>query len=358
MLSILPKITNYDSLKCYTTYTMKYQSLHNHTTTSDGLEDYLSVLNTAEKYNFDTIAFTDHDALPSKKDIENLKSYTGPVRWLAGIEMSSALPKELGGKSTSSFHIVGLFVDVFDSGLKKHCKLAQNARKDRMQKIVTNLNKLGFTITEKECLQASGGESVGRPHITKAILSHKENHELLRNIANEMKNESKNNKSVKERYDTMMSKFEERGISEYVYGLLLTDESYIKNIYVGYLYLSDMDNSVSLIRNAGGIAILAHWQTIKDKISLNDVRTYLNDNRLDGIETVNCMIEKDYENYINLEKLTEETKCIRSVGIDAHKPDDFKYFISIKESPKKTYNTLEKIIERIKPNLKFSNIKP
>ncbi len=335
---------------------MKYQSLHNHTTASDGLEDHLSVLATAEKYNFDTIAFTDHDAVPSKKNIEKLKTYTGPVRWLAGIEMSSALPKELGGKATSSFHIVGLFVDIFNDDLNKHCTLAQEARKDRMQKIVTNLNKLGFIITEEECLKASGGESVGRPHITKTILSHEENHELLKNIANEMKKEAKNNNNIKEKYDTMITKFEERGIAEYVYGLLLTGESYIKNVYVDYMYLSDMDNSVSLIRNAGGIAILAHWQTVKKKISLDNVRAYLKNNRLDGIETVNGMIGKDYENYLKLEDLAEETNCIRSVGIDAHKPADFEYFVSIKGAPEKTHSTLEKIIEKVNPSLNFSNI--
>ncbi len=335
----------------------KIQSLHNHTTTSDGKETHLEVLKTAKRYGLDAIAFTDHDALPSEKTIENLRTYKGPVRWLAGIEISSALPKEMGGKPTSLFHIVGLFINPFEKELVTHTKKAQEARRERMQKIVENLNKLNFNISVDDCLNASGGESVGRPHITEALLSHTENHEILKDIAGKMKNEAKNNEKLQIKYSAMMKRHEIRGIAEYVYGLLLTDKSYLSDVYVDYTYVTDMDKSVSLIRNAGGIAILAHWPTVKNKIPLETVKTFLEEKRLDGIETISGTVEKEPEHIDALEKIVQETGCIRSVGIDAHKPDDFKRFTSLKGIPEKTQNTLEIMIEKTKPQLEFSNIK-
>ena len=56
-----------------------YESLHNHTNISDGKENHLEVLETAEKNNFGIIAFTDHDILPDKAILAQLKGYEGPV---------------------------------------------------------------------------------------------------------------------------------------------------------------------------------------------------------------------------------------------------------------------------------------
>ncbi len=334
----------------------KFQSLHNHTTTSDGAENYLQLLDTAENYGFNAVAFTDHDALPNEKSLEELKSYKGEVRWLVGIEISSALPVEMGGKPANLFHIVGLFINPFEKEILTHTKKAQEARKDRMQKIVKNLNKLNFTISEDDCLLASGGESVGRPHITKALLSHPQNHDLLKKLAKEMEEASKKDTTLKKQYDKMIKNSLTRGITEYVYGLLLTNESYVNDIYVNYMYTTDMDKSVSIIRNAGGLAILAHWPSIKNKIPLEKVKEYLLEKRLDGIETINGTIEKNPEFLSSLEETAKETNCIRSVGIDAHKPDDFKRFTEIDGIPEKTQGTLEKIIEKTNPQLEFSNL--
>jgi len=46
---------------------MNYESLHNHTSISNGAQTHLEVLEIAEKYGFGTIAFTDHDTLPNEE---------------------------------------------------------------------------------------------------------------------------------------------------------------------------------------------------------------------------------------------------------------------------------------------------
>jgi len=124
-----------------------------------------------------------------------------------------------------------------------------------MQKMVANLQELGFEISEKDCLKASGGEAVGRPHIVKALLSINQNHETITQLREKMKKDAKNDPEIRKKYDEMISRDEKL----HSYDLFLTDTSYISNIYVDYQYFVDLDTSVKLIRDAGGVAILAHY---------------------------------------------------------------------------------------------------
>lgn len=150
---------------------MKYQTLHSHTTNSDGELDLTSLIRVCSENNIGTVAITDHDSVLNEEQISYLHKKESEVNWISGIEISSGFPSEMGGGVASEFHILGLFVDPFNKNLVKHCKLAQEARVERMQKMVKNLTGLGFKITEEDCLAASGGETVGRPHIVKAILA-------------------------------------------------------------------------------------------------------------------------------------------------------------------------------------------
>ena len=305
---------------------LKYQSLHNHTKSSDGTQTHLDVLKSAEEHGFDVIAFTDHDSLPSREIVEQLQAYNGPVKWIIGIEISSSLPIEMGGGPASLFHIVGLFVDPFNKELLAHCEKMQDSRKERMRRIVSGLQENGITITEEDCLAASGGEVVGRGHISRAILSHEENSARLSELAEEMRLAGENDNNVRVAYETMMEEAKTKGEWAYIFPLVLGVEAFIPGIYVDYLYSTDMDESVRLIRDAGGVAILAHYPTVADTISLEDIRSYLEKGRLDGIELCEGVAE-DRRNLIpQLVELAEETGCLASIGADAHKPEHFKAF--------------------------------
>ena len=142
------------------------QTLHCHTTTSDGEMSHLEILDFAEKLGISTVAFTDHDSVPNKKTI-TLLNKNHKTKWIIGIEISSGLPKELKNQKHDLFHIVGLFVNPLNKNLLKHCKKVKEARIIRMQKTIKNLNKLNFKITEKECIKIADDGVVGRPHIAK-----------------------------------------------------------------------------------------------------------------------------------------------------------------------------------------------
>lgn len=338
---------------------MKYQNLHSHTTTSDGLLSYREVLEVCEKNNLGVLAFTDHDAVMSEKTINELKSGIYSTKWISGIEISSGLPQELGGGPSSGLHIIGLFVDPFNKELLEHCAKAQEARIKRMQHTVKNLKNLGFDITEEDCLKASGGESIGRPHIVAAIRSKDSNLKVIEEIRLKMKKDAENDIKIKKKYDEMIS----FGEGQYPYMLFLEKDAYIKGVYIGYTYYVNMDKSVSLIRNAGGLAFLAHWFTIKKQITEEILDKLLSENKLDGVETICGLwtskaqpreeIEKDE---LILTKLIEKNNKLKSGGVDAHKREDFELFEKEKWYSEKTVGMVEKIIDKSKVDTKWSSL--
>jgi len=337
------------------------QTLHAHTTNSDGELNYLQVLKVCEKNNIGAVAFTDHDTLISEKDFEDLKNYTGPVKFISGVEISSGLPLDLGGGNSSELHIVGLFVDPTNDALKKHCILAQQSRISRMEQMVKNLTGLGFDITNEDCLEASGGETVARPHIVTALKSKATNLYILEQLRLKMAEESNSNLAVKAKYDAMM----ERGETQYPYVLFLSDGSYIPNIYVESPYFIDMDSCVKLIRDAGGVAILAHYFTIAKKLNKELLEQMLIDNRLDGAETVyglfglidtSSEIAKIITETSNMTTdLIEKHKKLASGGADAHTEEVFIAFANSGDYAKKTIGFAENIIANSNVDIKWSN---
>jgi len=330
-----------------------YESLHNHTTASDGTQTYLEVLEAARRNKVSVVAFTDHDTLPSAADLQILREYDGPVKWLLGCEISSGLPVELGGGVTSSLHILGLFTDPTNSPLLEHCTKAVAARTERMERIVGNLKKLGFNISVEDCLAASGGETVGRPHIVRALNSHPENAAIIEGMKADMEKAAVGSAAVAMDYAHMM----ERPPSDYPYRLFLSDDAFIPDIYVDYLYSIDMDSAVKLIRGAGGIAVVAHWYTAQRKINAEMLEGMLRDGRLDGVELMgNPMNGMARRAEPSLSAMARRTGCIATYGIDGHREQDMENFVNDQSVASKSIGQTAKLIERVKPELSWSNL--
>ncbi len=158
------------------------ESLHTHTTLSDGKMTHRELFDLAESLGISVLAFTDHDAVPTPEimaEIETLRDRK--TKWVVGIEITADLPKELRPE-TGSMHIIGLFIDPTNAALAEHCRLAQEARIKRMNQIVSKLQTLGFKISANDCLEMSGGESVGRPHIVQALSKYPENNIIREQI--------------------------------------------------------------------------------------------------------------------------------------------------------------------------------
>ncbi|HVQ43690.1 MAG TPA: PHP domain-containing protein [Candidatus Saccharimonadia bacterium] len=330
-----------------------YESLHNHTTASDGTQTYLEVLEAARRNKVGVVAFTDHDTLPSEVDLAKLRAYDGPVKWLVGCEISSGLPVELGGGVTSSLHILGLFTDPTNVALREHCRRAVAARVERMERIVTNLRGLKFTISVEDCLAASGGETVGRPHIVRALNAHPENAAIVEQMRMDMELAAVGSAAVAMDYAHMM----ERPASDYPYRLFLSDDAFVAGIYVDYLYSIDLDAAVKLIRGAGGVAVVAHWYTAARKIDAGMLEGMLRDGRLDGVELMgNPMNGAARRAEPVLAAMAKRVGCITTYGIDGHREQDIENFVNDQSVAGKSLGQTARLIERVKPDLSFSNL--
>ena len=328
---------------------MGYDNLHCHTTNSDGELTVPQILEFCEKNGISSVAFTDHDAVLRDEDIKYLKEYKGPVRWVSGIEISVGHIPELD-KQVSTLHMVGLFVDPTNKELIEFCTKAQSAREDRMRTIITNLKTIGINITQEDCLEASGGEVVARPHIVQAIMKYPENVNKMMSLYEELKNDKSN------RAKELMGEIELRGDRQIPYQLFLTDGAYIPNIYVESEFKPTWDECVNVIRNAGGLSFLPHYYTYYNRLPLELVTQFLNENRLDGVEVVSDLnsyanwdsdIAKEVEYCRNLMiDVAKKTNCLVSGGGDCHKRVDWEHLVKNKRFADRTVGLLDDILKR------------
>lgn len=304
---------------------MKIENLHSHTTTSDGKQTYFEALETAMEVGIEIMAFTDHDSTIPIDTFEQLKGYASKTKFISGIEISSRLPKELGSENHDKFHIVGLFVDPTNVELTSYCQKASNERLGRAKRVIDNLRHLGFNISFDEVISIFHGAALGYPHIVETLLSKKENIKILDKIREQMKIDSEHNPDIDLKYQKMMAS----GPKQYPYSLVISKNAYISGVYQSTSFQTDMDESVRLIRQAGGVAILAHYYTVSDKINLSLVETLINGGRLDGVETIFGLfsfVDRHPEHYaIELNAMSEivsQTRCIKGGGADSHSRQD------------------------------------
>ena len=336
-------------------YKNKYETLHCHSKVSDGLMTYEEILNVCNSNNIGVVAFTDHDSIPNKitlKNLENLKAH--PVKWVVGIEMSANKPGDF--IDDFSPHIVGLFVDPFNKELVRHCEMAQEARRIRMAKIVKGLKSLGFQITERDCLKASKGEAVGRPHIVQALESQPKYPEVIEKLRRNMEEESKSNEEIKKQYDEMIR----RGKSQYPYVLFLSEDAYIKGVYKSSLYRIELDKCVEIIRGAGGVSFFAHWFTEIKKCGEDKISKLLKEDRIDGVETVYGFYDDMRDDFIKqrqiLQDLVKKYHKLESGGVDAHIKEHLEEFAKDEWYANMTIGLVENILSSGKVDIKWSSI--
>ena len=337
-----------------------YQTLHCHTKLSDGELSHKQVLKLCLEKNINVVAFTDHDALPDKRIIKDLRNFSGKkVNWIIGCELTSGFPEEIGGIG-GLFHITGLFVNPFDKALKESCRKTQQSRIERMKLMVKNLKTLGFAVSAENCLKESKGESVSRPHIIAALRKKEKNLKIIRGLARKMALVAKTDPKVKERYLQMLKS----GERKYPFWLFLDKKAFFPGIYADYPYYRDMDEAVKLIRGAGGVAVLAHWVFTEDPVNLKIIGKLFKEKRLDGAEIIfgipasRGRLDQMRESMEKIERLTKKYNVIQAGGPDLHRKKEFDYFIKTKWFAEKTIGLVERIMKERKLNLEWSSFTP
>ncbi|MCD4653977.1 PHP domain-containing protein [bacterium] len=185
--------------------------LHLHTSASDGSNSPEEVVNLAADNNVSIIAITDHDTMVAVPRAIAQGKQRG-LSVIPGIEISASYNSE-------SVHILGLGIKKVNNGFRETLKKIHDGRLTRNPRIVQNLNIAGMDLTLKDVQDCAGGDIIGRPHIAQAML----------------------NKGYVETTDQAFKQYLIRGAKAYV-----------------ERYRPDVLKATTLIREAGGIPVLAH----------------------------------------------------------------------------------------------------
>ena len=191
--------------------------LHIHSTASDGTLTPSEILELAGDLKLGAISITDHDTLDgSRQAIAN--GIPDTLGFLTGVEISARRPSFFPGKG--SCHILGYRIDLENRALNQTLQKLQTARKDRNPEILERLATLGIHLSMDEVSAVAGPKGqIGRPHIAQVMLDRK-----------------------------------------YVPTFSAAFDNYLATGKPAYVdkYRVDCSRAIELIRNAGGISVLAH----------------------------------------------------------------------------------------------------
>lgn len=139
-----------------------YIDLHLHSTQSDGSFSPTQVVQRAAKLGLSAISLTDHDSVAGVQEAHNIGRDIG-VEVISGTELSA---HEAG----MDIHILGYFINPANSDLLVYLQKFQDARRNRAEKIVARLNRLGVRITMAHVLHKAGDAAIGRPHVADVLV--------------------------------------------------------------------------------------------------------------------------------------------------------------------------------------------
>lgn len=185
--------------------------LHSHSLASDGEYAAGEVAERAAAAGLRVWGLCDHDTVAGLTAAQQAADRVG-IRFVPGIELSAFLDRR-------EIHLLGHFVDPEHPGLKRFEDFLADRRRERMGQIVQRLATLGVRLRAEDIEKHSGGKTIGRPHVARAIV------------------ETGAVSSVKEAFDRFLGE----GRPAYV-----------------QRYRLEADEAVRLVRAAGGTTTVAH----------------------------------------------------------------------------------------------------
>ena len=136
--------------------------LHCHSTFSDGSLPPEQLVENALAIGLSALALTDHDTVAGLPRF--LAAGEGkPIRLVPGVELSVDC-------SSGVMHMLGYWMDVENPELVRQMEWIRNGREMRNREILEKLNGLGFAMTWDEVTAFAGEDVVGRPHFAQAML--------------------------------------------------------------------------------------------------------------------------------------------------------------------------------------------
>jgi 3',5'-nucleoside bisphosphate phosphatase len=212
---------------------MKFADLHLHTQFSDGTFTPEELVWHAQKQGLACIALTDHDTI---EGCVRAATACAAVRmeFISGAELTAE-------HEDTEVHVLGYFLDLHNQLLLERIGKFQAVRQNRIYEMCAALNKLGIPLRAEAVFALANCKSPGRPHVARALVKER----LIGNL------------------DEAFEKYLKKG----------------RPAWVPKTKMSALE-SVELIHQAGGLAVMAHPGLNRTDEIIPD----LVDAGLDGIE--------------------------------------------------------------------------
>jgi predicted metal-dependent phosphoesterase TrpH len=136
--------------------------LHVHSTASDGTVAPGEIVRMAHEIGLDLIALADHDSVEGVASAIDVARDL-PVTVVPAVELSSF-------EDGHDVHILGYFIDHEDPHLTEELLRLRHARLERAIEMVSALREAGFEIAVEDVVELALGGSVGRSHIARALV--------------------------------------------------------------------------------------------------------------------------------------------------------------------------------------------
>ena len=186
--------------------------LHTHTNCSDGTDSPRELVNKAIVQGLELLGITDHDTTSGWA--EATESLRGSLKLVLGSEISCLTNDGM------SVHMLGLLFDPKHEEMQRVLEETRDGRLPRMRKMIEKMRAEGIDISIQDVeLAMPAGATMGRPHLADALVA---------------------KKIVKSRDEAFVD--------------LLHNES---RFYVSHAAPTPIE-AISLIRRAGGVAVIAH----------------------------------------------------------------------------------------------------
>jgi hypothetical protein len=130
--------------------------LHIHTTYSDSTLTPSEVVRWAERKGLSHIAITDHDVTDGIAEAEDKTS----VVVIPGIEIECD-----SGRQNEEIHILGYFIKRENQRLQRLLSAIREGRRKRIDKILEKLKRAGISLNISEVKKVAGPGAIGRLHI-------------------------------------------------------------------------------------------------------------------------------------------------------------------------------------------------
>jgi predicted metal-dependent phosphoesterase TrpH len=186
--------------------------LHTHTTCSDGTDSPRELVNKAIVQGIHVLGISDHDTTSGWE--EATQSLRGSLQLALGAEISCLTNDGI------SVHMLGMLFDPLHQEMQQVLEETRDGRLPRMRKMIEKMRAEGIDISIEDVQNAMpDGATMGRPHLADALVA---------------------KKVIKSRDEAFVD--------------LLHNDS---RFYVSHAAPTPVE-AISLIRRAGGVAVIAH----------------------------------------------------------------------------------------------------